>query len=77
MLKKILLALTCAAALSAAVSSVASAIGEDPGGRASVVNCRCERAIHFSRKGCYADHFGAICASGYNVDCDQYQNNCS
>ena len=70
------MALTCAAALSATVSSVASAIGEDPGSRESITYCYCNATIHISKKGCAANRFGALCANGVNIKCNEYQTNC-
>ena len=77
MFKKLLMTLTCAAALSAVISSVASA--DDEGSttiRGITVYCYCNTAIHLSKKGCTPDHHGALCAAGENIICSKYQTNC-
>ena len=77
MFKKILMALTCAAALSAAISSVASADDEGSTTIGGVtVYCYCNATIHLLPKGCAANHSGALCAAGENVLCNKYQTNC-
>ncbi|MEG0518831.1 MAG: hypothetical protein RR555_08190 [Bacteroidales bacterium] len=47
-----------------------------PGGSGGYIVCRCSRDISTKPDGCFANAGGKECASGDNIKCWEWNNNC-